>query len=401
MWTVRPITEDEAALFRSRIARGFGSDPKNDEESIGRFLEVFEIERTFAAFDGEDIVGTGGAFSFQLTVPGRRTVGMGGTTIIAVQPTHRRRGVLSAMMGYHLDEVAKRGEPLAGLWASESSIYGRFGYGVSSEMWDATMEAGRIVFPEPVIEGAVELIDHEDAEPLLRTVFEAARLERPGMLSRSDTWWRLRRMRDPEDDRNGMSARRYAVYRVDGEVEGYATFRQKEKWDEPFAAGKVSIIELIALTPRAHTALWSFLTNIDLFPTVVWWNMPVDDPLPAKVTDGRRVLGPRFDSLWLRILDVPAALEARGYERDGELVFSIRDDARTAGTYRLTVSAGEGRCHRVEGFRRRADDPDALSPVPRRSQPQPCRRRRRGRGESGGSDRARPGAAHRTGSLVP
>jgi predicted acetyltransferase len=145
MWDVRNITEAEDDLFRARISLAFGRDLDSDESARERYLAIFERERSFAAFDGDDIVGTVTAFSLGVTVPGGAEVPMGGTTVIGVKPTHRRRGVLRALMDRHLAEIAERGEPLAGLWSSEGTIYGRFGYGPATfrHVMEATTTALR------------------------------------------------------------------------------------------------------------------------------------------------------------------------------------------------------------------------------------------------------------------
>lgn len=349
MWDVRAITEDEIDLFRARLMRAFGGDPETEEEARGRFAQLFEIDRTVAAFDDWDIVGTGGAFSFDLTVPGGTVVDMGGTTIVTVQPTHRRRGVLTAMMEYHLDEVASRGEPIAGLWASESSIYGRFGYGQATLRCEIGMDARAVALKSPEPEGRVRLVDAEEAEPVMRSVYEEARLERAGMLARTDVWWRLRRMRDDESTRGGKSAKRHAIYEEGGQSLGYATYRQKEKWED-FPEGEVHVIEMITNSPSAHRGLWGYLTNIDLFPKVEWWNSPVDDPLPFDVADSRRVERKLSDALWIRLLDIPAALRSRSYEQDGNLVIGVDDPFRpdNTGAYTLTVERGEARVEKAD-----------------------------------------------------
>lgn len=350
MWHVRAIRDPEVDLFRSRIHRGFGGDVESDDESRQRFLELFELDRTVAAFDGEDIVGTGGAFSFDLTVPGGGTVPMGGTTIITVQPTHTRRGVLTEMMRYHLDEISSRDEPVAGLWASESNIYGRFGYGLATHHHRLELEAKSVVMRGPAVPGSVRLVEHDAAEPILRRLYERVRPDTAGMLSRSNVWWRLRRMRDDEQARDGRSARRYAVYEENGSVEGYATYRQKEKWDEFTPAGEIDVIEVMTASPVAHRALWGYLTSIDLFTTVKRWNTPVDDPLALEVTEPRRVRRSLGDGLWVRLIDVEKALEARAYECDGVISIGVIDPFRpeTGGVYRLEVVDGNGTCRRSE-----------------------------------------------------
>lgn len=358
MWDVRPITESEADLFLARLYSAFGGDPDSDDGARERFLELFELERTVAVFEGQDIVGTGGAFSLGLTVPGGATVPMAGTTIITVQPTHTRRGILREMMAHHLDEVATRGEPLAGLWASESSIYGRFGFGPATYMHETKLDARTVTIPGPEPPGGVRLLDADKAEPLLRAVYDRARTEIPGMFTRSDRWWRLRRMRDLESDRRGKSARRYAIYEEDGSALGYATYRQKQEWED-FPEGEIHIIELIALTPEAHMGLWAFLTNIDLFPKVGYRHAPLDDPLSLQVSDQRRVRRHLSDALWIRLVDIPEALESRSYERDGRMVMRVEDDFRPAngGVYALEVVGGRGSCERVDA------DPDITCDV--------------------------------------
>jgi predicted acetyltransferase len=308
------------------------------------------LERTRAAFDRGDIVGTLGTFPFDVTAPGGTAVPMGGTTVVTVQPTHRRQGVLTAMMRAHLEEVAAAGEPLAGLWASESVIYGRYGYGMASEHYDTSMEAARITFREPPTGGSLRLIDPAEAAEVLPRIYEGIRLRRPGMLSRSAAWWKHRRLRDPTFWREGRSARRTVVYERDGEAVAYATYRQKEKWEEFFAHGEVSVVEVMTADREAHASIWDYLTNIDLFPRVTCWNLPVDDPLTAMITDRRRVVRRREDALWLRILDVEEAMTSRRYEIDGATTLEVRDEFRpqTAATYRLEVHDGRAECHRIE-----------------------------------------------------
>lgn len=349
MFEIRTITADDADLFRTRVSRGFGGDPDTDDQAMARFDALFEYDRALAVFDGDDIIGTGGAFSLGLTVPGGAEVPMGGTTIITVQPTHRRRGVLRSLMDRHLDDVASRGEPLAGLWASESGIYGRFGYGAATFRNYAEVSSKSVEFVGEPAKGDVRLVEADEAEPILRSLYEQARPQRAGMLTRSDSWWQYRRMADPEQWREGMTKRRYLIYEENGGVTGYATYRQKSKWDDFMADGKIDLTEVIATTADAHTGMWQFLTRVDLFPNVEWWNMPLDDPLPMKITDQRRVKRAVKDALWVRVMDIPAALSARTYDQDGSTVFEVNDAVRPAnsGAYRLEVNGREVGCERV------------------------------------------------------
>ena len=350
MFEVRTITEDDAVMFRSRVSRGFGADAETDEAAHERFRAIFEYDRTLAAFDGDEMIGTGAGFSLGLTVPGGAEVAMGGTTVITVQPTHRRRGVLRSLMDRHLDDVAERGEPLAGLWASEASIYGRFGYGPATWRHVAKLDGRAVKLRARTPSSSVRLLEIGDADPVLRSIYESARPGRAGMLTRSDAWWTHRLLADPESWREGKSKLRYVVFEESGTPTGYAIYRQKSHWEDFLADGQVDVSEVIATTPDAHTALWSFLANIDLFPNVELWNLPVDDPLLWKVGDPRRVNRKMIDGLWVRVMDVSAALTARAYDDDGVLTFDLDDPMRpqTSDTYRLEVSDGVGVCMRSD-----------------------------------------------------
>lgn len=351
MFEVRTITPDDAELYRRRVSRGFGGDAETNTAAAERFEAIFEYDRTLAAFDGDDIIGTAAGFSLGLTVPGGDEVPMVGTTVVTVQPTHRRRGVLRSLMERHFDDVAGRGEPLAGLWASESSIYGRFGYGQATLRSIVSIGSPAVDFGSEWAKGSVRLVEPDEAEPILRSVYEQVRPDRAGMLTRSDPWWTHRLMADPEAWRDGKSAHRYLVHEEDGSVTGYAIYRQKSKWEDSLADGTVDVAEVIATTSTAHSGIWSFLTSVDLFPNVDWWNMPLDDPLLFKITDPRRVRRKLADALWVRVMDIPSALSARSYDDDGHLVFAVEDASRpqNTGTYRLEVSGGDGHCERVSG----------------------------------------------------
>ncbi len=348
--TTRPITEDEVGDFREKLVRGFGEDLREADKDSERFLAVVPLDRTVAAFDGDELVGTLAAFAFEVTVPGGASVPMAGTTMVTVQPTHRRQGVLTAMMIDHLDDTAARNEPLAGLWASESPIYGRFGFGraTSRDVIEAPKD-GLLIAGDSV--GAVRSIDPDRVEELFAPVYERVRRERPGMLSRSPAEWKYEVLWDPEHWREGSSAKRFVLYEADGGAEGYAIYRQKSDWDDFVANGQVRVIEAIATSDRAHTGLWNYLANIDLYPRVKYWNLPTDDPLWWKLVDFRRVERKRSDALYVRIMDVPAALEARRYEADGTIRIGVDDPFRpdTSGVYELAVTGGEAKCVAVDG----------------------------------------------------
>jgi len=343
--TIRPVTLEEIVPFRRSIARGFGADLK--EEDSTNYLRNVDPARTVAAFDGDTIVGTLGTAAFDLTVPGG-ALPMGGTTMVTVQPTHRRRGVLRSMMRAHLDDVRARDEPLAGLWASETAIYGRFGFGLATELAETKIDASAVEHVGAPPPGSVRLITVEEARNILPAVYDRLCPTIPGMLSRSEAWWETRFFHDPEYRREGRSMLRFAVYESNAGVDGFALYRQKEKWDD-FPAGEVHIVEVMPVTRDAHDALWRMLTSIDLFPQVRYMHAPSDDILPWRVNDYRRVVRWVTDALWVRLLDIPRALAGRRYAAQDTVVLRVRDSflPDNDGAYELTGSRTSATCSRT------------------------------------------------------
>lgn len=319
---VRPITPDERSPYFDCMTIAFGEDRVDEADYDDIFIE---FDRSMAVFDGELVVATGGTLTFDLVVPGG-SVAAGGLTLISVRPTHRRRGLLTEMIRHHFADCQTRAEPLAMLWASESSIYGRFGYGEATSSHDLAIEASTVEFVERVqAPGRTRFVTAEEAEKLLPAVYERARV-RPGMLSRSPEWWKARHLSDSERHRHGYTAMRLVVYDEASELLGFVRYRQKAKWtDAGIAEGEVRVLELIAETPVAYRALWSYLFNIDLSEHVKAYLRPVDESLPWMLTEPRRVVRTANDGLWVRLLDIPAALEARRYLTEDRLVIEVRD----------------------------------------------------------------------------
>ncbi|MDJ0663300.1 MAG: GNAT family N-acetyltransferase [Acidimicrobiia bacterium] len=350
-YEIRKLVADELDTFRQAIASGFGEDlDRDDEQSRERFKSTFDQDRMYPVYDGDDIVGTGGDFELTVTVPGGAQVPMSGLTIITVQPTHTRQGILTAMMRRHIDMARERGEPLGGLWASEVPIYGRFGYGPAVSIRSIKYDARQVGRGEAEVGSTVRLIDAEEAAELLPPLFAAVQAERPGMFQRSETWWKYRLFYDPEKYRDGASALRHALAEVAGEPAGYMTYRQKANWED--FKGEVRIREIIATSDAAYRGLWHYASNIDLFPIVKHWDLPVDDPLDHLFNDGRGINTTSLhDSLWIRLIDVLDALGKRTYSRDGGITISLSDAFAewNEGTYRLEVDGGVGSCERVSG----------------------------------------------------
>jgi len=359
---IRPVTESEFAAFVAAFHEGF-SDDIPAESSVERERRIFPLDRTLAAFDGSSVVGTLGGLDLMLTVPGGR-IAMEGTTIVTVFPTHRRMGLLRKMMDQHLDVAAERGDAIAGLWASDSDIYGRFGYGIATRSRSLSLDGPRIEFRDDIAIERVRRVSAENAQEEFSALYAEVAQRTPGMLSRSDSFWRDHVLPDEDRVRRGMTARRYVVHDGANGVDGYATYRQKSgETDDGHPDGSVSVIEIIADDPVARASLWSYLTRIDGCPKVRVWNAPLSDAVPMMVRDPRRLIySSMYDALWIRILDVETALNARRYERDGSLIFAVVDEsrARSAGTYRIDIDGGIATCARTDASAEISIDIDAL-----------------------------------------
>lgn len=342
--TIRTISDEEIPAFRHSLMRTFGEDEEDvDPDGAERVRKLIPLGRSWAAFDGASVVGTAATFDHAISVPGGATLPIAGLTMVTVRPTHRRRGILRELMRLHLEEARGRRIPASGLWASESSIYRRFGYGLASTSDAIEMRAAdNIRFSDSwadVPGDDLESVDEAQARERLPSIYAGVTASRPGALRRSDTWWQERRFLETPIARKGGSRRRHVIARRSGGDVGYVAYRQRPKFTDGLPNGTIEIIELHAIDARAEASLWKFAMSIDLFPTVTWWCAPVDCPLPWMLADWRRVQRERFDNLWLRIEDIPAALALRSYAHDGRLRFAIEGT-----TWELVVADGKGRC---------------------------------------------------------
>jgi predicted acetyltransferase len=357
-YTLRAITPDEFEAFCAVPVQAFNdSEPPaevNEHERI-----VFEFDRSLAALDGDAIVGTTAAYSFQLTVPGG-IAAAGGVTFVSVLPSHRRRGILSAMMRHQLADIAARGEAVAVLYASEAGIYGRYGYGSASERLRLTIRRGEGAL-RPATAGAgpghgpVQLRAAEPTE--LRTelakIYDSVVPRRPGMIARDERWWQSI-LDDPEFVRRGMSPQKCLVAGDASGPRGYALYRTRPDWDEDgLPYGSLSVRELIATDAAATAALWADLLNRDLIGEVIARNRPVDDPLLDLLADRRRARAYLADGLWVRLVDVGTALRRRRYASAADVVIEVTDELlpANAGRWRLQCAGpadgGMASCERT------------------------------------------------------
>ncbi|MBD0837678.1 GNAT family N-acetyltransferase [Streptomyces sp. TRM68416] len=345
--TLRPDDWDE---WYDTLLRAFGGVPEPVEErELVRALT--ELDRSFGAWDGGGWVGTAGAFSFGLTVPGGASVPAAGVTMVSVAATHRRRGVLTSMMRRQLDDVRSLGEPLAVLTASEPAIYGRFGYGAGTFQVGAEIDTNRVRLSVPPGTDDVRLRYAAPADVL--DACEAVRLAlvplRPGMLSYRRPGWEALGVLDPESGRDGASPLQCVVAERDGGTVGYARFRVKPGWEVAGHNGTVVLENVAALDPAAEAALWRFLCDIDLTTTLQVRGRPVDEAWQYQVSDLRRCQPRLRDGLYVRLVDVGEALQARTYQAPVDVVLEVEDAfcPWNEGRWRLTGDAKGASCERT------------------------------------------------------
>jgi predicted acetyltransferase len=342
-YPIRPVSSEEFDAFYTVDMHAFhGSPLAQDDRQLN--IARLEFDRSLAAFDGATPVGTAAAYSFQLTVPGSQTLPAAGVTWVSVLPSHRRRGVLSSMMRRQLADVRDRGEPLAVLWASESVIYSRYGYGRA--MWHADFTLyrgeGTLARTAPADGGLrLRLVDPVAAMPELAKVYDAVLPSRPGFIARNEPWWRVV-VYDPPDRRQGRSPLHCVLAEDDSGPRGYALYWAANRWDSDTSLpdSSLSVREMVGTDAAASAALAADLLSRDLTAEFRVRARPVDDPLLYQLADPRRARPRLKDALWVRIIDVPGALARRRYSSPVDVVIEVRDDllASNAGRWRLTTA---------------------------------------------------------------
>ena len=314
MLEMRTVDPDEFARWLWAESRAHGNRLDHDPEAL---RPHFDLDRSIAVFDGGNIVGGSHSHRLEMSIPGGSAV-VAGVANVSVQPTHRRQGVMSGMMRHQINDVHERGEPLAALFASESVIYGRFGYGVGSvhERWiiDRQHNAYARPYESP---GRIAFVDPMDIPKELPEVFRRSTVGRPGVFQRALHHWE-QDSQAPEHRQGGRGGLFYAAYEDGGRVDGYATYRT--------GGNTLTVIELMAATREANSALWRFCFEMDLIGSTEALKRPVDDPLPWMLADPRRLQRSTRDGLWLRLVDVAASLELRRYMESGRLALEVRDE---------------------------------------------------------------------------
>jgi predicted acetyltransferase len=335
---VQPLEPDELRAARDLFGAAIHRPPPSDAEWAA-VAASYSRGRTFGVRADGALVATATSFPSEVAVPGGAVLPMAAVTRVGVRPDHTRRGLLTAMMRAQLEDSAARGEPVASLRASEARIYGRFGYGVATRGREVRVRADPSLFrPDAPLGGAVRLLQRDEIVPVLRDVHARIALRRPGGITRTDGWWSMAVGRRVDVDRAHVLA---AVHTgADGD-DGFAI----AYLDDPGARERtLDVPDLHAADVGATAALWRFLLGVDLVDSVQARLRPLDEPLELLLADPRAcaVTG-NEDETWLRIVDVPAALEARGWGTAEPVLLAVHDGflEANAGVYRIADGSAE------------------------------------------------------------
>jgi predicted acetyltransferase len=316
------------------------------DEQFESLAQLLPIERMHAAWESGGIVGGAGAFPFELTVPGGR-VPAAGVAAVGVLPTHRRRGVLRAMMRAQLDACRERGEPIACLWASEDTIYGRFGYGIASLTGEIDLPRERAAYAAPFqASGRTRIVPIAEAEPLVAPIYARVAAATPGMFARPAAWWRARVLADPAWRRRNAGELQCVVLELERGPAAYALYRINPAWERGTPTGTIGVTEAMGDSPEATRAIWRYLLDIDWLSRVKAGLLAVDHPLLLLLAEPRRLGFTLRDGLWVRLVDVGAALSARAYATSGGVVIDVDDSfcPWNGGRWRV----GSGKAERVQ-----------------------------------------------------
>jgi predicted acetyltransferase len=324
--TVRPCTSpDEMRAAFAPIWHYFGQLPPTGD-AINHFARILEPQRVHAGFDGDHVVAGSGTYTFDLAVPGGQVKAMG-LTIVGVLPTHRRRGYLRSLMRSQIDAARARGEPVAIHWATEDTIYGRFGYGIASMAAEIDVPREHAApFAQIDVPGHARLVPPADAEPLIAPVYESVARQTPGMFERTSAWWQDRLLIDHPWRRQNSGALRCAVWECEGRVTAYAFYRVNQMFERGNSIGHIFVLEAIGESAEATHAIWRFLFGIDFVARVKAIYLPLDHPMLLSLAAPRRLNFLVREGLWVRLIDVGAALSARGYASDDAVVIDVADE---------------------------------------------------------------------------
>lgn len=346
--TLRTVRDDEDyAAFTAALYSVFLEDPQPDELELAR--KFTDLDRMFGFHDGTRWAATAGDFRKQVCLPGGALVPVAAVTSVTVSPAYRRRGLLTQMMRHQLDTVrARADESLAMLFASESMIYGRFGYGMASQNSVLTGQVRDLDF-RPGVELGAGTVTETDAATLLAhgpAIFDHVLPGLPGRMSRTRPWWDDL-IYDNEERRKDSGRIRFVLHHEpDGSPSGYAIYRPKSAWSSIGPNAELHIEEVRATNPRAYARLWRFLLEMDLVRSIRVDGAAVDEPLRHLVADPRALQCQLQDGVFVRLVEVDRALTLRRYATPIDIVLDVRDEfcPWNTGRYRLHADTDGAEC---------------------------------------------------------
>ncbi|MGW0161296.1 GNAT family N-acetyltransferase [Mycobacterium sp. NPDC003323] len=350
--TLRTVRDDnDFEAFYTALHSVFLYDVQADETRLTR--NCADLDRMFGYHDGDRWVTTAGDFRKQVNLPGDVQAPVAAVTAVSVAPTHRRRGLLTDMMRYQLDGIHSRAtESVAMLFASETVIYGRFGYGLASHNAVLAGQVRDLGF-RPGVDLGDGSISEVDAANLLAdgpAIYDRATAGLPGRMDRPRPWWE-HRLHDNDERRKTSGRIRFVLHHeADGTPSGYAVYRPKPDWDATGPNGELHIEEVRAVNPRAYARIWQFLLEIDLVRSIRFDGAAIDEPLRFLVADARALRCEVTDGIFVRLVDVGPALASRRYAAPVDVVLDVRDDfcGWNTGRYRLRGDLDTAQCESTD-----------------------------------------------------
>ncbi len=335
---IRTVRDEEFLKWRIavRASQGFHTTP--DDTVFMREHRV-EIDRLLACVDGDRIVGCGGVDSFDMTLPGGAQVPIAGVGYVGTSPSHRRRGIYRKIMNRIHDDARDRGDIASTLWASQSNLYGRYGYGNSMPAYNWHIDMRHTAYAHaPAWSGEFLEPQRDEAIPLMSKAYDRARAVRPGMITRTPKRWEYEI--HPVHTKDEF----FVIYVEGDDPLAYARYTIEKNPEDEFR-GTMHVVEAVAATDAAHAALWRYLLDLELVDDLKAHVRPIDDPLVWMLAEPRRLRRSLIDAVWLKFLNVPAMLEARSYPVEDSLVIRVVDaGADTGNTWSLESGLDGGRC---------------------------------------------------------
>ena len=356
MIELRPATSDEMAAIGTLggyvYGGAFGDGPDSITASANR------AEWTLCAFDGLRLASSFITIPFTMRLNGK-AMAMGGVSGVATHPEYRRRGLMRRLMTQATLDMRERGQTVAALWASQASIYQRFGYAIGSVSRRYAVDSIDITFFDgDTGSSTVEWLDVEAGFDAVRALYIAFIAQRTGYLHRSRALWASGAFEErPEDGPVHIALSRDG----DGEPNGYLVYTLRADRVAHRARGQELVIRDFGwLTLDAYRSLWSYVARHDLVGRVVWATAPADDPAEELFSEPRMLHCEYGEGAWFRVIDVEAALGARGYSQAGQVTLRLPEDDLApwnAGTYTIETDGEE------TTVARSTTEPDAVLPV--------------------------------------